>query len=70
MDSEFLTFLGFGALQVGFMFTEKLKKRCSVFRHAERFHWAVWLGHPVVVHTIKDYSIHFVIYSGRIISGH
>lgn len=70
MNTEFLIFLGFGALQVGFVMTEKLKKHCRIFKHTEKYHWMVWLGHPVVIHTVQDYAIHFVIYSGRIISGH
>jgi hypothetical protein len=33
-------------------------------------HYLVWLAHPAVVHSVHDYAIHFVIYSGRVIAAH
>jgi len=68
--NELLVLLGFGVLQISFHSVEKLKDKCSFFKNAEKYHWIVWLGHPVVVHTIRDYAIHIVIYSGKIIGAH
>ena len=30
----------------------------------------VVLAHPTVAHTLQDYAIHFVIYSGKVIAAH
>lgn len=33
-------------------------------------HWIVWFFHPVVLHGLHDYAVHFVVYSGYIIRSH
>lgn len=70
MITEATVFFGFCILQITFVCMEKLGKRFPSFKIVAKFHYLVWLGHPVVVHTVKDYAIHFVIYSGKIISAH
>jgi len=38
------------------------------FERIVRWHVVVWLAHPVILHTMQDYVIHFVVYSGRVLS--
>jgi hypothetical protein len=69
MNAEVLIFAAFGVLQIVFHSVHKITGLHSMKKLAQH-HWVVWMFHPVVVHTFQDYFIHFVIYSGRIISGH
>lgn len=40
----------------------------AIVQRISQNHWVVWLFHPAVVHSIHDYAIHFVVYSGYVIS--
>lgn len=69
MNVEILIFAAFGAMQILFHNAHRITGLKFMKRIANH-HWVVWLFHPIVAHTIEDYFIHFVIYSGRVISGH
>lgn len=69
MDKELLIFLSFGLLQIVFYQAHKISKYKYLGKLVHS-HFAVWVFHPTVLHAVQDYGIHFVIYSGRIISGH
>lgn len=32
----------------------------AVFQHLGKYHWVVWIAHPVVLHGLQDYAIHVV----------
>lgn len=44
--------------------------RFAIVQRLSQHHWVVWLIHPAVLHSIHDYAIHFVIYSGLVIGKH
>lgn len=74
MEQEPLVFGAFLALAaIGHLSHDKchppqLQGRLRCFRVIA---WAgAALTHPVFVHTIKDYAIHFVVYSGYVIGSH
>jgi hypothetical protein len=69
MNVEIIIFMAFGMLQICFH-NVHLIKGLSFMKKISEHHWVVWIFHPVVAHTFQDYFIHFVIYSGRVISGH
>jgi hypothetical protein len=69
MHVEVWIFMAFGVLQILFHQAHKLTSVAFLKKLSEN-HWVVWIFHPVVAHTAQDYIIHFVIYSGRIITGH
>lgn len=64
-----IVFLGFIGLQCCFFASEHFANNCTIAWLRKR-HYLVWLIHPVVLHSIKDYAIHIVIYSGKIIAAH
>lgn len=33
-------------------------------------HWLVWIGHPVVLHAVHEYAVHFIVYSGYVLRAH
>lgn len=67
--NELLIFGAFGVLQVTFHKLEKASQGKGFIHKVSHSHTLVWLLHPTVAHTIQDYAIHIVIYSGKII-GH
>jgi hypothetical protein len=67
---EVIIFGAFGVLQVAFHFMHKAHAEGSVWYKVKHSHYLVLAAHPVVSHTIQDYAIHIVIYSGKIIGGH
>jgi hypothetical protein len=69
MHIEFIIFAAFGVLQIVFHNAHKITG-FGFMKKVSEHHWVVWLFHPVVAHTFQDYFIHFVIYSGRVITGH
>lgn len=70
---ELAIFVAFLSLQTA---TKVLPHVCEQIAHyaiiqrISKHHWIVWLGHPVVLHSLHDYAIHVIIYSGYIIHAH
>jgi hypothetical protein len=69
MHIEFIIFVAFGVLQLVFHNAHRITG-LGFMKKVSEHHWVVWLFHPVIAHTFQDYFIHFVIYSGRVITGH
>lgn len=69
MNIEVWIFVAFGVLQVVFHNAHRITGVAFMKKISEN-HWVVWMFHPVVLHTFQDYTIHFIIYSGRVITGH
>jgi hypothetical protein len=69
IDTEVLIFLAFLACQVLFATMHKAHNIKWLMKITDN-HYLVWLAHPAVVHSVHDYAIHFVIYSGRVIAAH
>lgn len=67
--NEILILVAFGALQLTFHKVEKLAHGQGLLYRVTHSHKLVWLLHPAVAHTVQDYAIHVVIYSGKLI-GH
>ena len=40
----------------------------AIVQRISKHHWLVWICHPAILHGIHDYAIHFVVYSGYVIS--
>lgn len=70
---ETLVFASFLLIQIA---ARAMPTMCSGISHLvfvqriAKNHWFVWIAHPVVIHAVHDYAIHFVIYSGYIIHAH
>lgn len=70
---ELIIFVAFVGVQAT---AHCLPKMCARFnhlwivQHIANKHWVVWLFHPVILHGIHDYALHFVIYSGYVIRSH
>ncbi len=45
---------------------ERVEKIVWVQR-LSRHHYLVWFVHPAVLHTLQDYVVHFVVYSGHVL---
>lgn len=69
MNNELLIFMGFLGVQGVFHESHRLNSHPLLYKITHK-PWLVWVFHPVTLHTIQDYGIHFVIYSGRVIAGH
>jgi hypothetical protein len=69
MGKELLIFLAFAGLQTLFHSGHKLSD-VTVVKKISEHHWVIWIFHPVTLHAIQDYAIHFVIYSGKLIGAH
>ena len=69
MTGELLTFGAFLALQGLFHSLEKVHNFPLIAKLANS-HWLIWVFHPAVLHTVRDYGVHFVIYSGQVIGAH
>lgn len=67
--NEILILGAFGVLQVSFHKLEKAAHGQGWIHKVTHSHALVWLLHPTIAHTLQDYVIHIVIYSGKII-GH
>ena len=67
--TEMWIFFAFGFLQIVFHNAHKITGWAWVKKVSDN-HWVVWLAHPVITHTVTDYVVHFVIYSGQIIGVH
>jgi hypothetical protein len=42
----------------------------AIVQRVAKNHWIVWFFHPVVLHGVHEYAVHFVIYSGYVIGHH
>lgn len=73
MGNELIVFVAFFSLQAVFHglqhFTHVLDQS-KLWERIVHSQVLVLVFHPTVLHTIQDYSIHFVIYSGKIIAAH
>lgn len=72
MDKELIVLGAFFVLQLSFHNLHRLHDVfCSAFWQRVS-HSPLWLVvfHPTVAHTIQDYSIHFVVYSGKVLGAH
>lgn len=70
---ELIIFASFLAVQAAAKLTPHACERIAhlwIVQRLAQHHWVVWLAHPVVLHSVHDYAIHFVIYSGYIIRTH
>lgn len=70
---EAIILLSFVGVQIGAHLLPRVWGKASQYvlvQKVSKSHWIVWLFHPVVLHGIHDYAIHFVIYSGYIIQSH
>lgn len=66
---ELLIFGAFGGIQFLAHKSHQMSQHQLLYKITHK-PWLVWIIHPSVAHTIQDYVIHVVIYSGKIISGH
>lgn len=66
---ELLIFGAFGGIQLLIHESHRIGQHKTLYKITHK-PWLIWLVHPAVAHTIQDYAIHVVIYSGKIISGH
>lgn len=66
---ELLIFVAFGGIQTLMHQSHRLSAHPLLYKITHK-PWLVWILHPTVAHTVQDYAIHVVIYSGKIISGH
>jgi hypothetical protein len=66
---EVLIFLGFGGVQLLFHESHRLSSHPLVYKITHK-PWLLWVFSPAAVHTVQDYAVHVVIYSGKIITGH
>lgn len=39
-------------------------------RHLHRMRWCLILLHPTVIHGLREFCVHVVVYSGLVIGGH
>lgn len=69
MHVEIWIFVAFGILQLIFHNAHRITGVAFMKKLSDN-HWVVWMFHPVVAHTVQDYAIHFIIYSGRVFTGH
>ena len=69
MDTEIAILFAFGGLQILFHNAHKMTGWLWVQKLSEQ-HWVVWVFHPTVLHTLQDYGVHAIIYSGYVIKGH
>lgn len=67
--TELLIFGAFGMIQLAFHEGHRAISHPLMYKLTHK-PWIIWVFHPSMVHTIQDYGIHFVIYSGKVISGH
>lgn len=70
---ELAIFVAFLALQIGAKAMPKAWDKVAhlvIVQKLAQNHWVVWVFHPTVLHSIHDYAIHFVIYSGYVIHAH
>lgn len=70
---ELIIFTAFLAVQAAAKSAPHVCERIAhlaIIQRLSQHHWVVWLLHPVVLHSVHDYAIHFVIYSGYIIRTH
>lgn len=70
---EAIILLSFIGVQVGAHFLPRVcgkVGRYALVQRVSKSHYLIWLVHPVVLHGLHDYAIHFVIYSGYIIQSH
>jgi len=70
---ELIIFASFLAVQAAAKSAPHLCERIAhlaIVQRISQHHWIVWLAHPVVLHSLHDYAIHFVVYSGYIIRSH
>lgn len=68
---ELIIFAAFLVLQAGAKALPNVATKISHFAIVQRIskhHWVVWICHPTVLHGIHDYAIHFVVYSGYVIT--
>lgn len=42
----------------------------AVVQRLSQHHWIVWVIHPAVLHSVHEYAIHFIVYSGYVIKAH
>lgn len=76
MQSELLTAAAFLAIAVSahwlHALIEKLPwcQRAQLHTQGSRYVFIGLLLHPTIVETVRDYAVHFVIYSGHILTGH
>lgn len=70
---ELIIFTGFLAVQIAAKAAPRMAERIAhlwIVQRISQHHWVIWILHPVVLHSLHDYAIHFVIYSGYIIRTH
>lgn len=69
MTNEAIVFCSFFALQAFFAYFHHATNS-KVWQKVVHLPVVVVLAHPTVAHTLQDYAIHFVIYSGKVIAAH
>lgn len=42
----------------------------AIVQRLSQHHWIVWIIHPAVLHSVHEYAIHFIVYSGYVIKAH
>lgn len=67
--NELIVFVAFGTLQLVFHNAHRVTGWAWIQKVSEN-HWIVWVFHPAIWHTVQDYGIHFVVYSGYVIRSH
>jgi hypothetical protein len=66
----FIAFIGLQACFANGPHWFKHVQGCLWVQKLSERHYLVWLFHPAVLHGVRDYVVHFVIYSGKIIGAH
>lgn len=67
---ESVTFACFLIIQISARSLPQILERFKHFAIVQRVsknHWLVWIFHPVVMESVHEYAVHFIVYSGYVL---
>lgn len=70
---ELIIFVSFLAVQLAAKMLPQWAARIghlTIVQRVSQHHWVVWCIHPAVLHSVHEYAIHFIVYSGYVIKAH